>query len=155
MPKTVLIVYHSNTCKTEKMTTSIVKGVEESGAKAVLRRVDECSVADLAAADALAVGSPTHYGNVAWQVKRFMDEKLLAFYSEGHSLKDKPCGCFTSTGGLGDGEECLRILERAFGVTLKMKIIPGLVLESTQIDGNLSGCVDFGRKIGLAAHTRV
>ena len=63
-----------------------------------------------------------------------MDETVLAFYSEGNSLRNKVCGCFTSTGAYGDGKECLRILELAFGVALKMKIVPGIILESKDMD---------------------
>ena len=47
-----------------------------------------------------------------------------------------------------DGKDCLRMLELAFGNALKMKIIPGIILESNEVDaGNLSGCFEFGQKI--------
>jgi len=40
------------------------------------------------------------------------------------------------------------MLELAFGNALKMKIIPGIILESNEVDaGNLSGCFEFGQKI--------
>jgi hypothetical protein len=77
-----------------------------------------------------------------------MDETILIFYTKGHSLGNKVCGCFTSTGAYDDGKECLRMLELAFGLALKMKIVPGIVLESKDVDeGNLSACYEFGQKI--------
>jgi len=40
------------------------------------------------------------------------------------------------------------MLELAFGVALKMKIVPGVILESKEIDeDNLSACYAFGQKI--------
>ena len=148
MPKTLLIVYYSNTGKTEKMATNIARGAETAGVNAVLKKVENCTLNDLAEADGIAVGSPTYYSNIAWQIKRLMDETILSFYTNGHSLRTKVCGCFTSTGSYSDGKECLRMLELAFGGALKMKIIPGLILESQDVEkGNLSSCYDYGQKI--------
>jgi multimeric flavodoxin WrbA len=148
LPKTLLIVYYSNTGKTEKMATNIARGAETAGVNAILKKVENCTQNDLAEADGIAVGSPTYYNNMVWQIKRFMDETILSFYTEGNSLRNKVCGCFTSTGAYSDGKECLRMLELAFGGALKMKIVPGLILESKDVDeGNLASCDEYGQKI--------
>jgi multimeric flavodoxin WrbA len=148
MPKTLIIVYCSNTGKTQKMASNIATGVEQSGVNTILKNVEDCTLNDLAEADGIVVGSPTHYSNVAWQIKKFMDETILTFYTSGHSLRNKVCGCFTSTGAYNDGKECLRMLELGFGFALKMKIVPGIVLESKEIDeGNLSECFEYGQRI--------
>ena len=148
LPKTLLIIYYSNTGKTEKMATHIARGAETAGVNAILKKVEDCTLNDLVEADGIAVGSPTHYSNIAWQIKRFMDETILTFYTKGHSLRNKVCGCFTSTGAYGDGKECLRMLELAFGFALKMKIVPGIILESKDVDeGNLSACYEYGQKM--------
>ena len=118
------------------------------GVNAILKRAEDCKIIDLAAADGLAVGSPTHYSNMSWQIKRLLDETILTFYKEGHSLRNKICGCFTSTGGYDDGKECIRTLELAFGFALHMKIISGIILESKDIDeGTLTACYAYGQKI--------
>ncbi len=149
LPKTLLIVYFSNTGKTEKMATQIARGAETVSAKAILKKVENCTLDDLAEADGIAIGSPTHYSNMSWQIKRLLDEKILAFYTKGRSLRNKVCGCFTSTGAYCDGKECLRMLELAFGNSLKMKMVPGIILESKDVDeSNLSECFEFGQKIG-------
>jgi len=130
------------------MASHIARGAEKPGLSAILKKADDCTLNDLAEADGIAVGSPTHYSNIAWQIKRFMDETILTFYAQGHSLRNKVCGCFTSTGAYSDGKECLRMLELAFGVALKMKIVPGIILESKDVDeGNLSSCYEYGQKI--------
>ena len=111
LPKTLLVIYYSNTGKTERMANQIVKGAETAGMNAILKKVEDCTLDDLAGADGLAVGSPTHYSNMAWQIKKLLDETILDFYTKGHSLRNKVCGCFTSTGVYDDGKECLRMLE--------------------------------------------
>ena len=130
------------------MASHIARGAEKAGVNAILKKVEDCTLYDLAEADGIAVGSPTHYSNIAWQIKRLMDETILTFYTKGHSLRNKVCGCFTSTGAYSDGKECLRMLELAFGFALKMKIVPGIILESKDVDeGNLSACYEYGQKI--------
>ena len=148
LPKTLLIIYYSNTGKTEKMASQIARGAEKAGVNAILKKVEDCTLKDLAEADGIAVGSPTYYSNIAWPIKKLMDETILTFYTKGHSLRNKVCGCFTSTGAYSDGKECLRMLELAFGIALKMKIVPGMILESKDVDeGNLSACYEYGQKI--------
>jgi NAD(P)H dehydrogenase (quinone) len=130
------------------MASHIARGAEKAGVNAILKKVEDCTLNDLAEADGIAVGSPTHYSNIAWQIKRFLDETILVFYTKGNSLKNKVCGCFTSTGAHSDGKECLRMLELAFGFALKMKIVSGIILESKDVDeGNLSSCYEYGQKI--------
>jgi multimeric flavodoxin WrbA len=130
------------------MADQITKGAEVGGAHVILKRVEDCTMDDLIGVDGLVVGSPTYYSNISWQIKKFLDDTVLTFYGKGGSLRNKVCGCFTSTGDYNDGKECLRMLELSFGVALKMKFVPELILESREIDeDNLSVCYDFGQKI--------
>ena len=148
MPDTLLVIYYSKEGATQKMATEIARGAQEAGVNVIIKTVVDCTITDLLAADAIAFGSPTYYSNIMWQPKKFLDETILEFYSQGHSLKGKACGCFTSTGGYNDGKECLRMLELAFGYALKMNVVSGVVLESKDIiGGNVSVCYDLGKKI--------
>jgi flavodoxin len=61
LPKTLLIIYYSNTGKTEKMALQLANGAEKAGVNAILKKVEDCTLDDLAEADGIAVGSPTHY----------------------------------------------------------------------------------------------
>jgi multimeric flavodoxin WrbA len=148
MSKKLLVIYYSQKGATQKMATEIARGARDEGANVVSKNIVECTTADLIAVDGIAFGSPTYYSNIAWQPKKFLDETILEFYSQGHSLKGKVCGCFTSTGGYNDGKECLRMLELAFGYALKTRIVSGVVLESKDIiEGNVSACYDLGKRI--------
>lgn len=148
MPKNLLVIHYSQKGATQKMATEIARGARYEGANVVSKNIFECTIADLSASDGIAFGSPTYYSNIAWQPKKFLDETILEFYNQGHSLKGKVCGCFTSTGGYNDGKECLRMLELAFGYALKMRMVSGVVLESKEIvEGNVSECYDLGKRI--------
>jgi multimeric flavodoxin WrbA len=148
MSKNLLVIYYSQKGATQKMATEIARGARDEGTNVVSKNIIECSTDDLIVADGIAFGSPTYYSNIAWQPKKFLDETILEFYSQGHSLKGKVCGCFTSTGGYNDGKECLRMLELAFGYALKTRIVSGVVLESKDIiEGNVSTCYDLGKRI--------
>ena len=148
MSNTLLVIYYSKKGATEKMAKEIARGAQDIGAKVAMRSIVDCTMADLMGADAIAFGSPTYYSNIAWLPKKFLDETVLEFYAQGHSLKGKVCGCFTSTGCYNDGKECLRMLELAFGYALKMSMVTGLVLETKDVvKGNLSECYDLGKRL--------
>ena len=148
MPRTLLVIYYSQKGATKKMAAEIASGAQDAGVYVISKTVSDCTKADLLAADGIAFGSPTHYSNIAWQPKKFLDETVLEFYTQGHSLKGKICCCFTSTGGYDDGKECLRMLELAFGYALKMSMVPGLVLESKDVIlGNVTKCFDLGKRL--------
>lgn len=148
MSKSLLITYYSKKGHTEKIAKKIAKTVENEGINVILKKVDECIFDDLINVDGLAVGSPTYYGNMAWPIKRFLDETILSFYTAGYSLKHKVCGCFTTVGEYKDGKKCIETLEFAFGFDLKLKIIPGLIIETKEVEkGNFVSCTEFGKKI--------
>ncbi|MCQ8128645.1 NAD(P)H:quinone oxidoreductase [Methylomonas rivi] len=119
----ILIIYYSRNGSTLKMARQIARGVESvPGAEAVLRTVPEVStvcekVADsipadgapyaslheLESCDGLALGSPTHFGNMAAPLKHFIDGTTAMWISG--ALSGKPAGVFTSTGSMHGGQE--------------------------------------------------
>ncbi len=119
----ILILYYSQHGSTEQMANQIARGVESiEGIDAVLRTVPEISTVceqsensipekgapyvtldDLKSCDGLALGSPTHFGNMAGALKHFID-KTTELWIPG-LLSGKPAGVFTSTGGMHSGHE--------------------------------------------------
>ncbi len=70
----VLVIYHSDTGNTRKMAeliTSGAAGVE--GVEAEMASISEVTADQIGAADAVAMGSPTYYGTMSWQMKQFTD----------------------------------------------------------------------------------
>jgi NAD(P)H dehydrogenase (quinone) len=119
----ILILYFSRNGSTAKMAQQIARGVESvEGVEACLRTVPDvsalsekvadsipasgapyASLQDLAQCDGLALGSPTHFGNMASPLKYFLDSTTSLWFSG--ALSGKPAGVFTSTGSMHGGQE--------------------------------------------------
>lgn len=125
----VAVIYHSATGSVHQLADAVVKGVEETGAQARLRRVaelapesaidanpawrehvdatratvTEASMDDLEWANAYAFGSPTRYGLPTAQLKQFMDS-TGPLWQEG-KLADKAATSFTSAMNDHGGQE--------------------------------------------------
>lgn len=118
----VLVLYYSRHGATAEMARQIGRGVEQAGLDARLRTVPsvsaECeavapaipeqgavyaSLDDLKNCSALALGSPTRFGNMAASLKYFLDG-TSGLWLTGE-LVGKPAGVFTSTSSLHGGQE--------------------------------------------------
>jgi NAD(P)H dehydrogenase (quinone) len=145
--KMLLIVYYTGKGSTKRMAEEIGKGAKGLGVKVEPKRVEECRLSDLVEADGIVIGSPTYFSNVAWQVKKLIDESI-ELYRKGHSLKDKVGGCFTSSGTLRDGKDCIKMLELAFGFHHRIKMVSGIIGASGDSDEQVSKmCQQYGAQI--------
>jgi NAD(P)H dehydrogenase (quinone) len=118
----VLVLYYSQHGITKALAESIMLGAEKAGADVCLRTVPRVSTTieavedsvpesgapyvtheDLIQCDALALGSPTHFGNMAAAMKHFLDT-TSSLWLKG-ALIDKPAGVFTSSSSLHGGQE--------------------------------------------------
>lgn len=103
--KTVLIAYHSVSGHTEKMAKSIQKGIlESSDIKVILKPVNEVTLQELLAADAIVIGSPVYNANPSPEILSFI--KTWPF--EGQPLKNKLGAVFVTAGGFSSGEEMVQ-----------------------------------------------
>jgi len=145
--KRLLVAYYTGTGHTERMAEEIGEGAERLGVEVEVKRIEECGLDDLVEADGLVIGSPTYFSNVAWQAKKLIDESI-ALYRTGRQLRDKVGGCFTSSGTQRDGKDCIRMLELAFGLHHKMKLIPGIIRASGGREQEVSKmCQQCGMKV--------
>jgi len=133
------------------MAEDIARGAEAAGAAVTLKPIEECTLHEFVDADGLVVGSPTYFSNVAWQVKKLIDESIV-LYRRDHQLQTKVGGCFTSAGTQRDGKDCIRMLELAFGLHHRVKMIPGIIRVSGDSTTKTSAmCQDYGRRIAQEA----
>jgi NAD(P)H dehydrogenase (quinone) len=119
----VLVLYYSRGGATAELARQVARGIETvSGARARLRTVPPVSAAsetapqsvpasgapyasleDLKETDALVLGSPTRFGNMAAPLKYFLDGTAALWLSG--ALAGKPAGVFTSTQTMHGGQE--------------------------------------------------
>ena len=108
--KKVLIVYYSRSGNTKKLAQAVAAGVKEAGAACDCKPVARARIADLLRHDAIILGSPTYYGQMAAEMKQFID-KSVKFHGQ---LSGKVAGAFTTAGGTHCGAEtCLLSLLQA------------------------------------------
>jgi NAD(P)H dehydrogenase (quinone) len=99
----VLVVYYSQTGNTEKMARAVAEGAKKiAGVTALAKKVADVSGEDLKTADAILLGSPTYYGDLAGQMKSFIDDWFFKFKV---ALVDKVGGAFSSGQGETGGKE--------------------------------------------------
>ena len=111
----ILILYYSKRGNTKKMARLIARGVESvEGCQAQLRTV-ESSVEGYTATDpivteedmkqcnGLVLGSPAYFGNMAADLKSFIDTTGNLWFSG--VMEGKPAGVFTSGSSLHGGQE--------------------------------------------------
>jgi NAD(P)H dehydrogenase (quinone) len=127
-PARVAVVYYSATGNVHRLAHALAEGAAGEGAELRLRHVEElfselvisqnqywgrhrsevedepvASLEDLEWADGVAFGSPTRFGNVAAQLKQFMDQ-AGRLWQEG-KLADKVATAFTSSMTTHGGQE--------------------------------------------------
>ncbi len=123
----VLIVYHSVTGNTEKMAQGVAEGANGvSGARVVLKKVGEATGEELLACDALIVGSPVYYANMAGEIKAFFDNWGLKFHLfTDFKMRNKIGGAFVTGGSISNGKETTMQSIHAAMLINQMSVVSG------------------------------
>ena len=118
----ILVLYYSKYGATRHMAHLIADGIEQQGLTARIRTVPDiaavttanqpsvpkegelyCELDDLRQCSGLALGSPTRFGNMAAQMKYFLDQTSSLWLAG--DLQGKPACVFTATGTMHGGQE--------------------------------------------------
>lgn len=145
----LLIAYDSQTGNTKKMAEAIGKGAKSvEGVNVVVKKIwTKFFLEELIDADAIILGSPTHYSDMTVRMEYFLRrlEKL--------NLKGKIGGAFGSIGysgkidvtyGKSYSVEALNKVMKSFGMTVIEK---GLIMFVTPKKKGLKVCKEWGRRI--------
>lgn len=156
----ILILFYSQYGSTKEMAEQIAEGVESSGAEALLRTVPKvsanheatepavpgsgaiyCSQEDLAQCDALIMGSPTRFGNMASALKYFLDG-TGALWMNGN-LVNKPAAVFTSCSSMHGGQEST-LLSMMLPLLHHGMIISGIPYTESSLGETQTGGTPYG-----------
>jgi len=119
----ILVLYYSSYGHIEKMAQAVAEGARAAGASVDVKRVPElvpdevarasrykldqkapvAKIDDLAAYDAVIIGTPTRFGNMASQMKQFLDQAGALW--AGDKLVGKVGSVFTSSATQHGGQE--------------------------------------------------
>lgn len=137
----VLVLYYSSYGHIETLAHAVADGVRQAGALAQVRRVPElvpehvarkagyrtlqpadvASVAELPEYDAIVIGTPTRFGNMAAQMKNFLDQ-CGGLWADDR-LVGKVGSVFTSTGSQHGGQESTILATHTVLLHLGMVIV--------------------------------
>jgi len=97
----VLIVYHSDYGNTEKMAKAIATGINAANSHVgiQIQQAKATSPDDLVTAEVILFGTPVHMGNMAWQMKKLIDDCSKLWME--NALEGKVGGVFATGGGFG------------------------------------------------------
>jgi len=144
--KEVLVLYYSGSGNTQGMAKAIAEAMKSSAVNVTIEDAGKFDISLLPNYDGIVLGSPTYFSNVAWQVKKVIDESIVHY--RGGKLKGKAAGIFTSAGTSRDGKDCLKMLEVALGFHHGMKVVEGIL----RVDGEGNKevekrCEEYGKKL--------
>ena len=156
----VLVLYYSRYGATAEMARQIGRGIEEAGLEARLRTVPAVSAVceavedsipdqgapyasreDLRHCAALALGSPTRFGNMAAPMKYFLDG-TSELWLQG-ALAGKPAAVFTSTSTLHGGQEAT-LLSMMIPLLHHGMLLLGLPYSETDLVHTTAGGTPYG-----------
>ena len=144
--KKVLILYYSGSGSTQRMAKAIAEAMKSSAVNVTIEDVGKFDISLLPNFDSIVLGSPTYFSNMAWQVKKAIDESIVHY--GGEKLKRKVAGIFTSAGSNRDGKDCLKMLEVALGFHHGMKVVEGILRVDGESDKEVEKrCEEYGKKI--------
>jgi NAD(P)H dehydrogenase (quinone) len=130
----VLVSYYSRSGNTRRMAEKVHEGLASvQGVAPTLKKVGETTIDDLLEYDGIVMGSPTYFGVMAAEVKKLVDESVKHF----GKLVGKVGGVFTSSGGVGGGNETTNLS------LLQALLIHGMVVQGVQ-KGSHYGPVSVG-----------
>lgn len=119
----ILVMYYSSYGHIETMAQAVAEGAWDAGAHVTIKRVPElvpddvairaryrldrtvpiATVNELPDYDAIIIGTPTRFGNMASQMKNFLDQTGALWFED--KLVGKLGSVFTSTGSQHGGQE--------------------------------------------------
>ena len=102
------------------MAEKIAEGIRSEGIETRLANTKEVNYPDLVNYDAIAMGSPTCYGSMFAEMKKFIDDTAGLHYK----LEGKIGGAFASSGTVGGGSETT-ILDILHAMLIHGMIIQG------------------------------
>ena len=132
--KKLAIVYYSGTGNTEAMARLVAEGAKAgSDIRVDVKSIEDFPAKEALKYDGLIIGSPTYYGAMSCQVKKFFDDSV-SFHGK---LAGKVGAAFSSAANIGGGNETT-----ITGI-LNAMMIHGMIVQGTE-KGDHFGPVSIG-----------
>jgi NAD(P)H dehydrogenase (quinone) len=139
----VLVVYYSLSGNTERMADGVAEGARRVPCTvATVKNVDKVTKEDLEAADAIALGCPTYFGNIPGTMKLAIDDWNWKWKV---NFTDKVGGAFSTGAGQVGGKEFVIVSLVMFMINNRM-VVAGPLYQDEEGE-------DIWAEVGAAAMT--
>lgn len=119
-----IVIYYSRSGNTKVMAEIIAKAMNDSDLPTECKSVSDVSPEDVFSYDAIVIGSPTYYGQMAAPLKLLIDDLV----SRHGQLDGKVGGAFASSANIAGGNE-----------TTILGIIEALLISGMIVQGDAKG----------------
>jgi len=119
-----IVVYYSRSGNTKEMAETIAKAMNDSGVDTACKSAETVQADDLPGYEALVIGSPCYYGQMAGPVKQLIDD-LVGRHGQ---LNGKVGAAFSSSANSGGGSE-----------TTVLGIIEAMLIAGMVVQGDPQG----------------
>lgn len=158
----ILVLYYSRHGSTKRLADAIAQGISSQNVPVIVRTVKsindpsetdaqvsseassavpEVTLRELEQCSALALGSPTRFGNMAAPVKHFLDSTSSQWLKG--ALIDKPACVFTSSSSMHGGQEST-LLSMMLPLIHHGMIICGLPYSEPELHNTVMGGSPYG-----------
>ena len=128
----IIVVYFSSSGNTKKMAKLIADAIKNEKLEATLKDVEDVDPKELLDYDGIVIGSPTYYGTMAADIKRFLDDSI-----KHHGKLDGKVGAaFASAAVMGQETTVISILEAM--------LIHGMIVQGDPL-GHHYGVISLGK----------
>ena len=119
-----IVTYYSKTGNTKEMAQIIANAMNEAELPTECKPVNDTTIEEILDCDAIVLGSPTYYGQMAAPLKQLIDDLVIR-----HGQLDGKVGAaFTSAANIGGGNE-----------TTIMGIIEAMLISGMIVQGDPKG----------------
>jgi NAD(P)H dehydrogenase (quinone) len=119
-----IVTYYSKTGNTKEMAQIIANAMNEAELPTECKPVNDTTIEEILDCDAIVLGSPTYYGQMAAPLKQLVDDLVIR-----HGQLDGKVGAaFTSAANIGGGNE-----------TTIMGIIEAMLISGMIVQGDPKG----------------
>jgi NAD(P)H dehydrogenase (quinone) len=129
-----IVIYYSRSGNTKRMAEIITQAMNNADLSTECKSVSDISPEDIFIYDAIVIGSPTYYGQMAGPIKQLIDDLV----SRHGQLDGKVGATFTSSANIGGGNETT-----IMGI-IEFMLISGMIVQGDP-QGDHYGPVSIGK----------
>lgn len=129
-----IVIYYSRSGNTKKMAEIITQAMNSADLTTECKSINDINPDDIFSYDAIIIGSPTYYGQMAGPIKQLIDDLV----SRHGQLDGKVGAAFTSSANIGGGNETT-----IMGI-IEFMLISGMIVQGDP-KGDHYGPVSIGK----------